>query len=831
MTLRVQDEDGNLRNATSDERAQVREDIGAAAADHDHTDVVKTVNMQVPDQFGNVNIGGTGTPIADDLVTNSATTALAARQGQVLKAAIDANTAAIANMAGALHYQAVWNASTNSPTLPAASVSNKGWYWKVGTAGNTSISGITDWEVGDWVVSNGVSYDKVDNTDSFTDASVRNALMTGMAASGTALPSAADTNLSAWNKLLGWAANIAANVRSAVLTGYAIGTNAAVSATDTVMGAIAKLEAQVAARALPLDPVNINALTVLTYASHANRQLRFSGANTTFTIPADAGTNDATWEIVTLAGSTGVPTLNTPDGKSIVGAIGRPIGATRKGQNVYDVGTTNPSIPAQLTPTEIVAAIDTLQAGPAWRNPMTGAEIVAAINSYFGSIDWQGGGAVAPATVVTAIVADGSPSTLTLTMSQALTSGSPTGAGGITLTATGGALTVTSVVVAGSTVTLTLSRPVTFGETITRTYNSASSSSPFANANGNVVNFTGAAVTNNVAGTLPTFTARSVENSNPSALVLTSSAALTSADPTGAGGLVLTASGGAVTITAVDVNGTTTTCTLSRPIVNGESMTLAYTSGSSSVPFASASGSMANFSGAVVTNNVAAASGISVTASRSDSFDNALDGTGTAFTPTGVNRAIFAMVGNNIGGGGIIEARVGGGGGTLMTRLAADQNYDFAQGLCAPFGAAGVPDTAVSLFGDWTTEAAQSFVGGVAFAGVHQVTPFDRVGNVLVQNGDPILSMPIAVNITGTVAGEWYIVGVDWSSGSGGAQPATAGAGTTLVPNQSVGFLGGQFFLLKQATGTSLQLDATVTQTGTANYMTARCFYARVNPA
>jgi len=67
---------------------------------------------------------------------------------------------------GGLNYQGTWNASTNTPTIPTASSSNKGFYYKVATAGVTSVSGITDWKVGDWIVSNGSAWDKIDNTDS-----------------------------------------------------------------------------------------------------------------------------------------------------------------------------------------------------------------------------------------------------------------------------------------------------------------------------------------------------------------------------------------------------------------------------------------------------------------------------------------------------------------------------------------------------------------------------------------------------------------------------------------------------------------------------------------
>lgn len=66
---------------------------------------------------------------------------------------------------GALSYQGTWNASSNSPAIPVASDSNKGWYYVVNVAGATPVSGVSDWEIGDWLVSNGTSWGKVDNSD------------------------------------------------------------------------------------------------------------------------------------------------------------------------------------------------------------------------------------------------------------------------------------------------------------------------------------------------------------------------------------------------------------------------------------------------------------------------------------------------------------------------------------------------------------------------------------------------------------------------------------------------------------------------------------------
>lgn len=69
---------------------------------------------------------------------------------------------------GAMSYKGVWNATTNSPAIPAASSLNMGYFYKVSVAGTTMIDGVNDWMIGDWIVSNGSSWDKIDNTDQVT---------------------------------------------------------------------------------------------------------------------------------------------------------------------------------------------------------------------------------------------------------------------------------------------------------------------------------------------------------------------------------------------------------------------------------------------------------------------------------------------------------------------------------------------------------------------------------------------------------------------------------------------------------------------------------------
>ena len=66
---------------------------------------------------------------------------------------------------GAVVYQGTWNAGTNTPTLPAPDPNNKGYYYVVSDPG--TYLGIT-YGIGDWVISNGTDWEKVDNSQSVT---------------------------------------------------------------------------------------------------------------------------------------------------------------------------------------------------------------------------------------------------------------------------------------------------------------------------------------------------------------------------------------------------------------------------------------------------------------------------------------------------------------------------------------------------------------------------------------------------------------------------------------------------------------------------------------
>ena len=69
-----------------------------------------------------------------------------------------------AGLVGAVSYQGTWNAATNTPALPSAA-SSQGYYFVVSNAG--TYLGIS-YALGDWAISNGTDWQKVDNSQNVT---------------------------------------------------------------------------------------------------------------------------------------------------------------------------------------------------------------------------------------------------------------------------------------------------------------------------------------------------------------------------------------------------------------------------------------------------------------------------------------------------------------------------------------------------------------------------------------------------------------------------------------------------------------------------------------
>ena len=125
------------------------------------------------------NGGGTSQSVLDTLASlqtqiNNLIPSQTGNAGKYLTT--DGSTLSWGTIVGGLTYQGTWNASTNTPTL-ASGVGTNGYYYIVSTAGSTNLDGITDWQIGDWLLFNGTVWQKIDQTDVITaiasaDASV-----------------------------------------------------------------------------------------------------------------------------------------------------------------------------------------------------------------------------------------------------------------------------------------------------------------------------------------------------------------------------------------------------------------------------------------------------------------------------------------------------------------------------------------------------------------------------------------------------------------------------------------------------------------------------------
>ena len=134
----------------------------------------------------------------------------------------------ISALVGGVMYEGTWNASTNTPTI-TSSVGSKGDYYVVATAGSTNINGITDWKIGDWIIFNGTTWDKVDNTDAVSSVNGYTGAVSLVTNDVPESGSLYFTN---------------ARAIGSTLTGYTSGSGV-VAATDTILQAIQKLNGNV----------------------------------------------------------------------------------------------------------------------------------------------------------------------------------------------------------------------------------------------------------------------------------------------------------------------------------------------------------------------------------------------------------------------------------------------------------------------------------------------------------------------------------------------------------------------------------------------------------
>lgn len=146
-------------------------DKGYADATYTHVSSgITAITIASANGFTGSSSGGT-TPaltlsLAGTTITAATLSGLSIAAGTVsssdtILAAFGKIQGTINGLANGLVYKGVWNASTNSPTI-ISSTGTLGWFYKVGTAGTTTIDGNSNWTVGDIVLFDGGTWDKIE---------------------------------------------------------------------------------------------------------------------------------------------------------------------------------------------------------------------------------------------------------------------------------------------------------------------------------------------------------------------------------------------------------------------------------------------------------------------------------------------------------------------------------------------------------------------------------------------------------------------------------------------------------------------------------------------
>jgi len=225
---------------------------------------------------------------------------------------------------GGLSYQGTWNASTNSPTLVSSTGVN-GYYYITATAGSTNLDGITDWQIGDWLLFNGSVWQKIDQSNLVTSVNGQTGAVsvgtvtsvTGtspVASSGGATPaiSLAASYGDTQNPYASKTANFvlaAPNGSAGVPTFRAIVAADIPTLNQSTTGSAATLTTPRAIYGNNFDgSAALTQVIASTYGGTGNGFTKFTGATTaekTYTLP------DASSTIVVQGGALGTPSSGT----------------------------------------------------------------------------------------------------------------------------------------------------------------------------------------------------------------------------------------------------------------------------------------------------------------------------------------------------------------------------------------------------------------------------------------------------------------------------------------------------------------------------------------
>lgn len=212
------------------------------------------------------------------------------------------------SLIGSLQYQTTWNADLNLPAIPTASASNRGWYFVVGTAGETIVDSISNWNLGDWIISNGEAWQKIDNTDAVSSWNNRK---------GAVVPESGDYTTDevteAGNKYF-------TEVRAlATLLAGLSATNGTITTSDSVLSAFGKAQGQINEREVTANKGQANGYAGLDSSGKvptaqlpssvlgaANYQGTWDGTNASTILGTASGTNKGFYYVLSADSSVDV---------------------------------------------------------------------------------------------------------------------------------------------------------------------------------------------------------------------------------------------------------------------------------------------------------------------------------------------------------------------------------------------------------------------------------------------------------------------------------------------------------------------------------------------
>jgi uncharacterized repeat protein (TIGR02059 family) len=203
---------------------------------------------------------------------------------------------------------------------------------------------------------------------------------------------------------------------------------------------------------------------------------------------------------------------------------------------------------------------------------------------------------------VSSVIQNATPSLLEITYDQTLANIVPAASSFIVLV-NSLSRTVSSVAVSGTTVLLTLSSPVVYGDIITIAYTKPSVNPLQTPSGGQAATISAPTVTNNVTPINPVYVSSVIQNATPSTLEMTYDHILANIVPAATSFTVLVNSVSR-TINAVNIAGAIVQLTLASPVVFGDIVTITYTKPASNPLQTASGGQAANIIAQQVTNNV-----------------------------------------------------------------------------------------------------------------------------------------------------------------------------------------------------------------------------------